>query len=412
MTDTQWQSVVLADVCSLRVDAIAPQDALEMPYVGLEHIDSGQPTLSRTGNAAEVRSGKSRFQSGDVLYGKLRPYLDKAVLAPHEGMCSTDILVLNPNERITAGFLVNLLHSQPFIEHAVKTTHGVNHPRTAWSGIGRFEFSLPPLLQQRAISHVLQTVQKAKEARQREVVLERERKAALMEHLFTHGTRGEPIKFTEIGELPESWNVVRLADICRVKTSFPSFSELATLDSRNAGDVLVLGLKVSDMNLPGNETYIKTSQNPFRIPAPKVPSHCLRPRSIVFPKRGAAIATNKKRVTTAYSVLDPNLIGVETSDEWNSEFAAAFFERFDLRTLQDNTPIPQLNKHNVEAVLMPLPSRAEQGVIAEVSVASIRKIAALVSELEMLEEFSNSLLEQLMGGHLDVSKLTDGGMVS
>ena len=69
------------------------------------------------------------------------------------------------------------------------------------------EFRLPPLPEQRAIAHILRAVQAAREARQREVSLERERKAALMAHLFTHGTRGEPTKQTPIGEMPVSWEV-------------------------------------------------------------------------------------------------------------------------------------------------------------------------------------------------------------
>ena len=63
------------------------------------------------------------------------------------------------------------------------------------------------LPEQRAIAHILRAVQAAREARQREVSLERERKAALMAHLFTHGTRGEPTKQTPIGEMPVSWEV-------------------------------------------------------------------------------------------------------------------------------------------------------------------------------------------------------------
>ena len=70
---------------------------------------------------------------------------------------------------------------------------------------------LPPLPEQHAIAHVLRAVQAAREARQREVSLERERKAALMAHLFTHGTRGEPTKQTPIGEMPVSWEVKALA---------------------------------------------------------------------------------------------------------------------------------------------------------------------------------------------------------
>src|SRR2546427_12393197 len=67
-------------------------------------------------------------------------------------------------------------------------------------------------LEQRAIARALRTVQEAKEARQRELTLERERKAALMEFLFTHGTRGEPRKQTEIGGIPESWQVMQLRE--------------------------------------------------------------------------------------------------------------------------------------------------------------------------------------------------------
>ena len=72
---------------------------------------------------------------------------------------------------------------------------------------------LPPLPEQRAIAHILRAVQAAREARQREVSLERERKAALMAHLFTHGTRGEPTKQTPIGEMPASWEVVHFGEI-------------------------------------------------------------------------------------------------------------------------------------------------------------------------------------------------------
>ena len=77
------------------------------------------------------------------------------------------------------------------------------------------EFSVvcPPLPDQRAIVHILQTIQEAKFTQQREIALERERKAALMDYLLSRGTKGEPCKQTEIGEVPESWGVIRLAEV-------------------------------------------------------------------------------------------------------------------------------------------------------------------------------------------------------
>ena len=179
-----WKNVQLKEIASLRRENITPEDALYSSYVGLEHIDSGESQLKRWGDASEVKSTKSRFYPDDVLYGKLRAYLDKAVIAEMEGICSTDILVVTANSKTLPRFLVYLLHTHPLISHAVATSTGVNHPRTSWNSLGQFTFPLPPLPEQRAIAHVLQTIQEAKAARQRELTLERERKAALMDYLF------------------------------------------------------------------------------------------------------------------------------------------------------------------------------------------------------------------------------------
>ena len=101
--------------------------------------------------------------------------------------------------------LINLAHGSTFKEITKGTLLNVEIP-------------LPPLPEQRAIAHILGTIQEAKAARGRELTLERERKAALMDYLFAYGTKGEPRKQTEIGEIPESWEVVRLEDVCTFTT--------------------------------------------------------------------------------------------------------------------------------------------------------------------------------------------------
>ncbi len=73
---------------------------------------------------------------------------------------------------------------------------GVNHPKDILVILSAFHFLLPPLPEQRAIARALRAVQGAREARLRELALERERKAALMEHLFTYGTRVNARKMT------------------------------------------------------------------------------------------------------------------------------------------------------------------------------------------------------------------------
>ena len=86
--------------------------------------------------------------------------------------------------------------------------HGANQKNLNSAFIRSIEVILPPLPEQRAIAHTLRTIQKAKEARQRELELERERKAALMQYLFTHGTRNEP----------QNWKVVRLGEISKISS--------------------------------------------------------------------------------------------------------------------------------------------------------------------------------------------------
>jgi type I restriction enzyme S subunit len=98
-----------------------------------------------------------------------------------------------------------------------QATHYTTVKHLSSNRIKAIEIALPPLPEQRAIARALRAVLEAKEARRRELALERERKAALMEFLFTHGTRGEPTKVTGIGEMPQDWNMTRLEDVCKVR---------------------------------------------------------------------------------------------------------------------------------------------------------------------------------------------------
>lgn len=144
--------IQLKDIVNLRRETLLPKDSnKKLHFVGLKHIDSGVSTLKRWGDASEVKSVKSRFYPNDVLYGKLRPYLDKAIIAEIEGICSSDILVLTANSKVMPRFLVYLLHSHTFRSYAVSTSSGITLPRTSWSTLGKFTFTLPPLPEQERI---------------------------------------------------------------------------------------------------------------------------------------------------------------------------------------------------------------------------------------------------------------------
>jgi type I restriction enzyme S subunit len=191
-----WTPASFSDVCARVQDAASPSADGERLYLGLEHLASGLPALVGRGAESDVRSGKTSFRSGDVLFGKLRPYLRKSVLAGEDGICSTDILVFRATGKCIPEFICLLTHTDEFIGHAKATTSGVQHPRTSWSGLREFKLHVPPVAEQRKIAAVLGLVQRAMEQQERLIVLTTELKKALLHKLFTEGLRGEPQKQT------------------------------------------------------------------------------------------------------------------------------------------------------------------------------------------------------------------------
>jgi type I restriction enzyme, S subunit len=155
-----WDAKPFETLCENVKESWNPGQDLNGIYVGLEHIESGSSVIKSFGTAQNLRSSKFIFNAGDILYGKLRPYLDKAVIAHQQGICSTDILVFRPKNNVSAGFIVNMIHSQPFIEYAKKTTHGVNHPRTSWNSIKKFVCGIPPVDEQYEIAKVFLNMDK------------------------------------------------------------------------------------------------------------------------------------------------------------------------------------------------------------------------------------------------------------
>src|SRR3989344_2964137 len=200
-----WRPVRLSEICDRVQDAALPSERGQRLYLGLEHLASGRPALVGHGKESDVRSGKTGFHKGDVLFGKLRPYLRKSVLVSEDGICSTDILVFRATEKCAPDFLCFLTHTDEFVGHAKATTSGVQPPRTSWAALREFRLSVPPLPEQRKIAGVLGAVQRAIEQQERLLQLTAELKKTLLHQLFTQGLRGEPQEQTEIGPVPESW---------------------------------------------------------------------------------------------------------------------------------------------------------------------------------------------------------------
>ena len=136
----------------------------QVPVVGLEHLESGEITLSAWDIDSENTFNK-KFTKGQVLLGRRRVYLRKAVIAPVDGICSGDITVIEavPN-KILPGLLPFVIQNDAFFNYAMKGSAGSLSPRVKWDYLKDYEFFLPPLSEQRILADKLWAAYRLKES--------------------------------------------------------------------------------------------------------------------------------------------------------------------------------------------------------------------------------------------------------
>ncbi|MCL4518264.1 MAG: restriction endonuclease subunit S [Thaumarchaeota archaeon] len=146
-----WIRIDFGAIIQPSTSRIDPARAGKLNYIGLEHIESGKGRLNGLGIASEVRSTKTVFHEGDVLYGKLRPYLNKVCVPDFDGVCSTDILVFPRIPFLNNKYVSYRMLSEDFVRFANLNVSGVQHPRVDFKKLSRFDFPLPPLPEQHRI---------------------------------------------------------------------------------------------------------------------------------------------------------------------------------------------------------------------------------------------------------------------
>ena len=193
------ETILLSDLCDLIREPVKPGARPDALYLGLEHLASGRLVRIGGGKASEMQSTTSAFQPGDVLYGKLRPYLDKAVLADEAGVCTTELLVLRAKIGINPKFLAAIVHSRSFLEYAVSGTTGVQHPRTSWAHIREFEIPAFIIDEQHQMAKLLWLVHKTADLYSRKHDILDDLFKALLHKLMTGEVRVEDLDLSIIG---------------------------------------------------------------------------------------------------------------------------------------------------------------------------------------------------------------------
>ncbi|WP_164909038.1 restriction endonuclease subunit S [Methanohalophilus sp. WG1-DM] len=230
------------NVCELVREPFTPSDDDIRKYVGLEHIEQGTLKLCGIGSSSCVKSNKLQFRSGQILFGKLRPYFRKVIRPDFDGVCSTDILVIDSKKGYDNGYLFYFFANNEMIEEATRSSEGTRMPRASWKYLSQLKKPFPSLPEQRAIAEILSSLDdKIKLNRRMNATLEHIAQAIFKRWFIDFefpDENGQPYKSSggemvesELGEIPRGWEVKAIGDICKTsgggtpKTKEPSYWE-------------------------------------------------------------------------------------------------------------------------------------------------------------------------------------------
>ncbi|MEV8222473.1 restriction endonuclease subunit S [Dietzia maris] len=159
-----WQRVKIGDVVNASKEKVDPSSGDVERYIAGEHMDSDDLKIHRWGKVGDKDLGPAfhrRFRPGQVLYGSRRTYLRKVSVADFDGVCANTTFVLETADgnRLLQEFLPLVMTSESFHAYAIGESKGSVNPYVNWSDIARFEFDLPPLVEQKRIADLLWTVE-------------------------------------------------------------------------------------------------------------------------------------------------------------------------------------------------------------------------------------------------------------
>lgn len=306
-----WEVKRIKDVCKLVRKSFNPNENDVRPYIGLEHIAEGILKLNGIGSSSDVKSGKLVFNKGQILFGKLRPYFRKVYRPNFDGVCSTDIFVIDKKDNNDNGFLFYFFANPFIIDIATQSSEGTRMPRASWNYLSDLEFSFPNLNEQKAISSFLSALDQKIELNYEMNRTLEEIAKTIFRHWFVHfefpDEIGQPYKSSggemvdsELGEIPVCWEIGTLADICELNlnswTQKTIPKEIHYVDIANTKNGIISELQIFDAK-----------------EAPSRARRILSPGDTIFGtvrpgNRSFTLIGDQKHLTgsTGFAVLTPN----------------------------------------------------------------------------------------------------------
>lgn len=403
-----WETCRFKDFMKLQTDASMSENK-----IGLENIESKSGKFIET--STEFEGNGVAFTENDIVYGKLRPYLQKVWLAEFEGNAVGDFFVFKAKENSVPTFIKYLLLSDGFTKEADGSTVGAKMPRVSSNFILTMHYCLPPLSEQDAIATYLDKkcseIDKVISAQQKRIALLQELKQSVITHAVTKGLNPN-VEMKKsgvewIGEVPKHWEVRKIKQICKnekyaIKTG-PFGTQLKGQELQPEGDVVVYNQRnVIDNSFDKVQFYVTKEK------AKSLSSFYTKPGDILVTSRGtigrAAILAGKFPM----GILHPCLIAIRLNEnkclqKWLMTYInETNCFKTDVTLSSNATTIDVVYTETLKNIAIPIPPLYEQRIISiylDKKCASIdSSISKAQHQVELLQEYKQSLITEVVTG--------------
>lgn len=369
-----WEIKKLGEVCKIsppksEIKAMNLKDETLVSFLPMEDLGINQmyicPHNSRS--LSEVSGGYTYFAENDILLAKVTPCFENGKLGIVKDLCSnigfgsSEYIVIRADEsNVKSEYIYYGLMTDAFKKNGARLMLGASGLKRLPKGyVANYELGIPSeLSEQERIVGVLDSAFAKIEALRANA----QQNLQNTKDLFQASLKQELTP-------KEGWKEVTIEDVCTLKSG--------NSNANNSGTGELPYVKVSDMNIEGNELYITHSS--LYVDRIKNKKGIFPIGTTIFPKRGGAIATNKKRITGIEVCCDLNIMGVIPSSKIVPMYLFFFFQGVDLGQLFDGASIPQINNKDIAPLVIGLPTIKEQQAI-------VKKLDALSERCRAMEE--------------------------
>ncbi len=334
-TISEWPLERLGNICNFERQIIENSN---LPYIGMEDIESGTGHISSLvfdGTNAVGNGTAYLFNSENILYGRLRPYLNKVATPSFAGRCSTELIPIGVGQQVLKKYLAIILRSEKSVSFAMGTYIGARMPRTDLNAFAKFEIPVPPLSVQEEIVAEIEGYQK-----------------------IIDGARQVVENYKPTIKIDPAWRTSRIGDICELQAGGTPLKDIESYWERNDYPWYTSGEL--------NEIY--TSEPLNYISQAGLEKSSAR----LFPKGSLLIgmydtAAFKMSILDRDATFNQAVCGVKPSDSIDMLFLLLYFagNRDSYLKMRVGARQRNLTKQLISDLIVPIPSMEEQHQIVQ-----------------------------------------------